>query len=117
MVQSSTGASSETGGQPAALQPRTQPIGMSAGENTVVQGQTTGSRTAVSRRGAIPVDASRNAAQGVECPPEPVLPMEVDRNSQAGDHMPTWWVLLPANRPEFQVAGCHRVYTEAPDYG
>lgn len=60
-MQSGTRASSEASGQAAAMKPRNQQAGMSAGGNTEVQKQTMGARTAVNGCAAVvPVDASGN---------------------------------------------------------
>lgn len=63
---------------------------MSPRGNTGVQGKMTGARAAVGGHAFVPVDASGNAMQGVQLPPEPVLPTRVDSDAHAGGYMPAW---------------------------
>lgn len=82
-MQSSTEASSVTGGQQAAMQPQTQPACMSARRNTVAKEQVTGSKAVA------PVDDSGNVSQGTELSPVPVVPMGVVSDAPASDYLPT----------------------------
>lgn len=72
-----TGAFSAIGGQSAGI----------GAWMTVVQEPAAGARAIIGGRAVVPVDVSGNATQVVELPPEPVLPMEVDRGARAGNYM------------------------------
>lgn len=68
-----TGSPSETGGQPVATKPRTQPAGTSIHGKTMVPGQTTGARPSTGGTRTSPVHTNENVTRDVELPHELVL--------------------------------------------